>query len=341
MDPSATSHERLRGSRGHRGRPDGGPRNGRTHLLRVALALAVLVVASEASLQLLSVLARSGVGGRLGGPGADEAITILCVGDSHTYGAAVAEEESYPSQLAGILEEIYAPRSVRVVNAGFPGVNSAFVAQRLEQNLLRFRPDLVIAWVGTNNRWNSLETATWQRESMTERLDHLLLHSKLYRLARVLAATGARSGQPIGARVRPGDAPPEGGERATARRDRRLSDGELDAGIAYDLERMDALTRALSTPLVVVGYPLREMAGPNRALRRHAGRLGIPVVETSRDYARAQHDGHRRDALIVQAAGPHPTGLLYRYVAESIASVVVAELATRKGIEPARSGSAR
>jgi hypothetical protein len=337
MDPSATSRDPLRGSQGDTGRPHGGPRTGRTRLMRVALALGVFLVASEAGLQLLSGLARSGIGGRLGGAGADDAITILCVGDSHTYGAAVAEEESYPSQLARMLEEIHAPRSVRVVNAGFPGVNSAFVAQRLEQNLLRFRPDLVVVWVGTYNRWNSLETETWQRTSMTERIDHLLLHSKLYRLARVLAATGAGSEPPSGARIRPGDAPPGGGERSTARRDERLPDDELDAGIAHDLERMAALTRALSTPLVVVGYPLREMAGPNRALRRHARRLGIRMVETSRDYARAQHDGHRRDALIVQAAGPHPTGLLYRYVAESIASVVVAELAARKGIEPADS----
>jgi hypothetical protein len=45
----------------------------------------------------------------------------------------------------------------------------------------------------------------------------------------------------------------------------------------------------------------------------------VPVVRTDVDLQRATADGHERAALLTFAAGPHPTGLLYRYVAESAA----------------------
>jgi hypothetical protein len=76
------------------------------------------------------------------------------------------------------------------------------------------------------------------------------------------------------------------------------------------------------------------MAGPNAAIERNATRLGVPVVVTARDYARARAAGYRHDELIVRAAGPHPTEILYGFVAESLQPVVQRLLAGHHGIRP-------
>jgi len=85
-------------------------------------------------------------------------VTILCVGDSHTYGAPLPREQSYPAQLQAALDQGFSSPHFEVLNLGVPGVNSAFVANRLERQILELRPHAVVAWVGWNNQWNALET---------------------------------------------------------------------------------------------------------------------------------------------------------------------------------------
>jgi lysophospholipase L1-like esterase len=81
-------------------------------------------------------------------------VRILCVGDSHTYGVGVAPEQSYPSQLEGMLRA----RGVRarVVNAGVPGLNSTQLRERIAAKLAEHRPHVVLVWVGANNQWQPL-----------------------------------------------------------------------------------------------------------------------------------------------------------------------------------------
>ena len=85
----------------------------------VRIALGVLALAAGAEL-VLQVAARF-VGDRAETSGGGRA-TIVCVGDSHTYGAAVAPEEASPSRLQ---VELYAaaPGTYRVINLGIPGHN--------------------------------------------------------------------------------------------------------------------------------------------------------------------------------------------------------------------------
>jgi lysophospholipase L1-like esterase len=116
------------------------------------------LVAIEIALQIASFTGRIFVSpDNVEAAGEGETV-ILAVGDSHTWGAAVDPEDSYPSQLQKTLELRFPNRSFRVVNLGIPGTNSAFVANRLERQILQIRPHLVILWVGINNLWNVLET---------------------------------------------------------------------------------------------------------------------------------------------------------------------------------------
>lgn len=118
-------------------------------------------------------------------------VTLLCEGDSFTYGIGGA---SYPEQLEAMLNEAHGPGTVRAVNAGVPGLNSALLADELEGHLRQYRPDAVLVIVGENNNWNSIRLGDGGgAPSVWTRIDAALLHSRVYKFLRV-AAVGWRHG---------------------------------------------------------------------------------------------------------------------------------------------------
>lgn len=291
-----------------------------------ALAVLTFALSCEVLLQILGFVAGYGLALRDEAGAGAEATTILAVGDSHTYGAPLPREEAYPAQLERLLIREFPERSFRVLNRGVPGVNSAFVVKRLEQQILLLDPDLVIVWVGTNNRWNSLDGEDWESAGFGERLHRWLLHLKLYRLARVLemAAAGARdeltTHQPyIGFTV-------DGSPVLQRRAGGLLAPDEHAAGLALDLRRIIAIARGLGRPVMLVTYPRETQGTATEAIVSVAEALGVPVVDSRRSLARAEADGHPIQDLIVYAAGPHPTGLLYRYVVRDMLPEVVRAL---------------
>ena len=114
----------------------------------VVLAMVLALLAGEIFLQGASWVARAWVAQRGGKVEVEGAIRILCVGDSHTFGLPLPVEESYPAQLSEALAARYPALDVEVVNLGVPSLNSAFVANRLEQQMHQMQPQLVIVWVG-------------------------------------------------------------------------------------------------------------------------------------------------------------------------------------------------
>ena len=141
----------------------------------VTLAIFAFAIGSELALQLMGLGARVWLDLRPASGVSTQTITLLCVGDSHTYGSPLPPEDSYPSQLEMLLERSFPERDFRVLNRGIPGVNSAYVANRLEQQILRHQPEMVLVWVGTNNRWNSLETEAWDEQGPGRRIHRALL----------------------------------------------------------------------------------------------------------------------------------------------------------------------
>ena len=138
-------------------------------LLFALIALVVIEVAWQlAALATRNIYARSAASAPREG-----ALTILCVGDSHTYGAPLPEPQSYPFQLERSLRSTY-QRDIQVVNLGVPGMNTPMVANRLEGQIARLHPDLVIAWAGANSFWNATETESW--EGWTNALRGWLFH---------------------------------------------------------------------------------------------------------------------------------------------------------------------
>lgn len=118
-------------------------------LLVVVLAFGVL----EISFRLAAALIPRERG--IEGLAADHFV-VLCVGDSHTWGAG----KGYPARLAERLAERSA--RYRVVNYGVPGTNTAQLRNRFASYLDRLHPRVVIVWAGVNNRHNRAESEVWQ-----------------------------------------------------------------------------------------------------------------------------------------------------------------------------------
>jgi len=266
------------------------------------------------------------------------AIRILCVGDSHTHGAGAAVLESYPRRLEGILAQRYPQLRFEAENIGIPGANSAYVANRLERQIVERRPDLVIVWVGINNTWNPTETEDWAVGGAWSRLRRFLLHSRLVRLALVAWVT------------RPGATPlePTREERLAMRgkadraprghrfeeREELLGTEEAFRGLDFDLARIAEIARAHAMPLLFINYPYAFAPELREAIRSAGARLRVPVVDTLEDAARAQQDGV--DPIFIWGAGYHPSGALYGYIAESVAKAAALALALPEA--PAKSG---
>lgn len=68
---------------------------------------------------------------------------VLVMGDSYTFGYAVAEEEAYPQVAERLLQERGHP-DIEVVNAGVPDYNSRQERQLLERLLPIYEPDIVV-----------------------------------------------------------------------------------------------------------------------------------------------------------------------------------------------------
>jgi acyl-CoA thioesterase-1 len=75
--------------------------------------------------------------------------TIICFGDSLTYGTGAGPGMDYPSQLSKMIAR-------PVINAGVPGNTTARALKRLEQDVLSKSPDLVLITLGGNDLKNGI-----------------------------------------------------------------------------------------------------------------------------------------------------------------------------------------
>ncbi len=127
----------------------------RRTLRRTCITLLLLEGVLQAAAVVFHVTLRS----RVGVTAAVDGTTILCIGDSYTYGlGASAEDKSYPGVMqATLAQTTRSGPAVHVVNAGWPGRNSRDALLHLEQQLRTHRPELVFVLVGLNDTWSRPE----------------------------------------------------------------------------------------------------------------------------------------------------------------------------------------
>lgn len=295
-------------------------------MLRLALAVVLGLVACELALRVAGAgyLWLSGGGLRGGAERAEvPGLTLVCLGDSNTFGLRVAAEESYPAQLEALLQERVPDGPHRVLNLGVPGSNSRQLLAVLDESLQRDGPDAVLVTVGVNNPWS------WMPDSRLERPEPpWYAELRLYKLARILgqrlsAGTPERPAGPVlegtdrdGRPYRLQD-PPEG-EAPTEER--------ALAGLADDLGRMRAAAEAAGVPLFVLTYGSEswDYGRVNAALRGAAAELGLPLFDCAAAFAEHESElGFHR--LFPYDRDPHPGPLGYRLVARVAYQGLVAE----------------
>jgi lysophospholipase L1-like esterase len=81
-------------------------------------------------------------------------LTILCLGDSHTYGMGASPDKSYPAQLSDLIKKNYPGKKINVVNLGRPGINTSMLADDIDNILEKYSPGIIILMTGANDIWN-------------------------------------------------------------------------------------------------------------------------------------------------------------------------------------------
>jgi lysophospholipase L1-like esterase len=301
----------------------------RARLGRRALLVLVLLALVEAAMQLAAPLVRRAMDRDGVTPSPDASLTVLCVGDSNTFGLNLPRLYSYPERLALLLEEhFHAP--VTVHNRGVPGQNTAQVAASIERDLLESDPDVVLVLVGINDTWNQDaeqegEGGWWGR-------------LKLVRLARVLSAgvtTAGRFEVATDDRGRivvdrgDGARPVNAGEGALGVR----SGDALSASVRQGLERILDRCRDAGARVALMTYAETgaDFTTVNAALRETAAFRKLPLVD---------HEAGFREHVAalgyeaVMMNDHHPNARGYALMAAAIAD----ELERVGWVPPARTG---
>jgi lysophospholipase L1-like esterase len=304
-------------------------------ILRVLLFALLVALVAEGFLRAASLFASDRAG--VWRPGA--AVRILSVGDSHTYGTSVSDEESYPAQLQGLLDEVE-PGRFSVINLGIPGISSTQVRRRLGANVARYEPDLVIVWCGVNDYWNTIELdgagATW-----SARLDSLALRSRLYRFIRVWQNDRAVSASTESLRVggvhqrieldegKGWGASPDvtvtfhhGGRAETIRTEKgSFAEGTDPGERSYrEFRSMASFLRTAGIGLIFVRYPLAAafpFAPANEAMERLARELSLPIVDSWAAISRIPKEEWKWTAMA------HPSGPMYREIARDLVPLIL------------------
>jgi lysophospholipase L1-like esterase len=305
---------------------------------KAALVLVLGLALAELGLQLASRFASD----RSSAWKPDTVHRILCVGDSHTYGAGVEREETYPAQLQALLET-REPGVYSVINMGLPGLSAAQLHSRIGVWLHRYRPDLLVVWVGVNDSWNLAELEGGA-SGIQAKLDGLLVRSRLYRLIRVTLHDRAldryvpQTHEELSWHVSERD--DVLGPRATytvrhdgvTERITHLREAippadpaqearrQTQARIERHLSAIAELGEAAGTPLLLLTYPIEASwyQVANRAARSVATRYDLALVETSPGASRLTQE--EQD----WTWGTHPGPRIYGEIAAEVAPAVAA-----------------
>lgn len=104
---------------------------------------------------------------------------ILCLGESTTYDGYIY---CYPNQLEAILNNKRKDIKFKVINNGIPGITAEGIAEKLEDNLNKYNPDMVITMMGIND-----ESRNLLKEGLINKKDRAFFKKfRIYKLAKLL-----------------------------------------------------------------------------------------------------------------------------------------------------------
>ena len=266
-------------------------------------------------------------------------VRVVGLGDSHTFGWGVANDETYLAQLRRALGAVAAPGvKIETLNFGVPGYNSVMEVESFIQQGLALKPDAVTIQYCLNDCLlpNFLTT----RDYLTN-----FRKSYLYGLLRGRAGGGSQliasqydiidmAGQPL--EMDPAQAPPQYRQLVGWQR------------LAEAYKRLKAECDRIGAPLFVLSpteMPWESFkwgqAHPTRdphydKIRALCAELKIPFIETFGDvYDFVQAHGFRAYDMMVFEDG-HPNPMKHAIFAQRLLGALAPGLAKSGAIDPAK-----
>ncbi len=127
-------------------------------LLMIFLSIIITLFILEISLRMIGFFylqQRENTGKNADDLKGNNLYTVLCIGESTTAGVVNPEinsnDISYPTLLYKTLKKEKPDLNLKVINDGIPGATTFTLLTRLEGNLDKYKPDLVICMIGTND----------------------------------------------------------------------------------------------------------------------------------------------------------------------------------------------
>lgn len=262
--------------------------------------------------------------------------TILALGDSHTYGVGLPEEEAYPAQLEAELGR-RSPGRYQVINLGLPGMNSSQVRALLPAWLARYQPQTIVVCVGINNYWNTSETEERKRKPAWVSWIYSL---RTYRLVSLLALRFSETAskadnnpkRPDIERVIKGDVR-EQVDRQTGEvlvqhegtPSTRFDNARVLERWQRDIEQIHALTEANGVRLILLAYAdpsRRNLLTISDAVNAFGREHGVAAVDPRERFERLLAEADTRTAYFLHEAGGHPNARGYTEIAILVADSI-------------------
>ncbi len=245
-------------------------------------------------------------------------LTVLCAGDSNTFGLWMWDQDTWPAVLEASLRDA-GDTQARAVNIGMAGMNTWAVREAIESTGDKYKPDVVAVLAGVNNIWSHP-----RRPSFTDRLRIV----RLIRLLRDRDGRDADGHHPVKAQTRAGDwlrfvnvgKPPTLEEAA--------------AGVRRDLGAMAtwAAERGARSVFITYGSETGHYAVINEAIRAAAGDAGALLVDASDWFRRARSQD---PGLTLVFPDDHPTAVGYGLIGRAVhAALGRAGMARKPGSGP-------
>lgn len=224
---------------------------------------------------------------------------ILCLGDSWTFGANVAQDETYPRQLEHVLERRFPTVRFEVLNLGVLGYTSFQGRELLESSAIHWQPDFVIIGFGMNDGSVGFRDKDVVGPQPRLAVGRLVERSEVLKLLRYWALMVRYRPRPTGEAFRTqigADAWVE--EQRTAGSEPVVRVSLTDYG--ENLRAMIDLAQRSGAAVAVLDNEIEQ--GPyGEVMARAAAETSVPLIRSdrliARERARAENDRSRRLGL--------------------------------------------
>jgi len=109
--------------------------------------------------------------------------TVVCVGNSHTFGVGTSYKYSYPEQLETLLSKNNPNNKFSVINLGVPGDTTSNQVERLSKILEENKVDIILFLTGRNNQ---LELRIWKNKSLIKKIIFKVQSLRIYKIIKYL-----------------------------------------------------------------------------------------------------------------------------------------------------------